>query len=209
MAEFRRGRWRETAYCGCSATRLRSWGRQGAQGADSQRRGNRRSFFTNLSQASLSKLTLIRLGGWHPPPPFPARRTRPRILAACFESGWSGRLFGRPRGEEGFLDLQNRVEPRLCALKTRGPKGGFRASAAGGQPDASAETRSLSRRINAMIGSVYSTRHAVAVSVRRPAVPLKGVDDCGLPMRHLGGHPVVMVMRGAFRGVGVRPEFTC
>jgi hypothetical protein len=41
----------------------------------------------------------------------------------------------RPRGIERFLGRQNRIEPRLCAVKTRRPKVGFRASRVRDQPE--------------------------------------------------------------------------
>jgi hypothetical protein len=64
-------------------------------------------------------------------------RRRPIELDADFDGlfrvGRAGRLFGRSPGKERVLGLQNRVEPRLCAVKTRRPQGAFRASLVKGQ----------------------------------------------------------------------------
>jgi hypothetical protein len=51
------------------------------------------------------------------------KRRRPPIDAAtdcgrCFGSGCPGRGFGRPRGKERVLGCQNRIVPRLRAVKT-------------------------------------------------------------------------------------------
>jgi hypothetical protein len=51
---------------------------------------------------------------------------------------WVGRPFARPAVPQRVLVSQNRVEPRLCAVKTRRPKDGLRAFWVKSLPDASA-----------------------------------------------------------------------
>lgn len=68
----------------------------------------------------------------------PRRSNSTPILVACFASGCPGRPSGRPRGKGRVRGRQNRVVPRLCGVKARRPKGGFRASWVRRQPAASA-----------------------------------------------------------------------
>jgi hypothetical protein len=89
----------------------------------------------------------------------------------------AGRGFGRLAPSRRVLGSQNRVEPRLCGVKTRRPKGRCRASGVGGQADASVAAQGQ--------GSQKSTPNRVSPHCSTASCPsrnsqLRSIDDASV-----------------------------